>query len=130
MQSLTCSSFPGPQSHCDALSASTIRYRLTNQVGDSCRKYNKITVITDGRAASADAVRQSTKAPRLEIAVIPMVTNVNVQHNMKPVYLGCAISSANTCMEQKQQCIKAKCPFCFVVVLKIPRSCRQTGGVH
>ena len=87
-------------------------------------------VITDGRAASADAVRQSTKAPRLEIAMIPMDTNVNVLHNMKPLYLGCAISSANTCMEQKQQRSKAKCSFSFVVVLKILRSCRQTSGVY
>ena len=130
IQSLTCSSFPGPQSHCNALSASAIRYRLTNQVGDSWKKYNKIKFITDGRAASADAVRQSTKAPRLEIVMIPTDTNVYVLHNMKPLYLGCASSSTNTCMGQKQHCSKAKFPFTFVVLLKILRCCRQRSGVH
>ena len=87
-------------------------------------------VITDGRAASADAVRQSTKAPRLEIAMIPMDAVVNALLNMKPLYLGCAISSTNTCMEQKQQYSKAKCHFSFAVLFKILRSSRQTSGIY
>jgi hypothetical protein len=84
----------------------------------------------DGRAADADPVRQSKKAPRLEIAMIPIGTNVNMLHNMKPLYVGCASSSINTCMVQKQQGITAKCPFSFVVLLKILRSSSQAGGLY
>jgi len=60
-----------------------------------------IIFITDGSAAIAVAVRQSTKAPRLEIAMIPMDAVVYALLNMKPLYLGCASSSTSTCMEQK-----------------------------
>jgi hypothetical protein len=96
----TCASFPGPHSHFNAFSASSIRFFLTNQVGDSVKKQNEIKPIKDGRAANADAVRQSTKAPRLEIPMIPTDTNVSVLLRMNPLNVGSASSSTNTCVKQ------------------------------
>jgi len=86
--------------------------------------------MTDGRAASADAVRQSRKAPRLEIAIIPKLADVDMLHTMNPLYLGSASSSANTCMEQIQQCSKAKFCVYFIVLLHVLRSCRQASDLY
>jgi len=71
--------------------------------------------MTDGRIASADATRQCRKAPRLEIAMIPKQADVDMLHTMNPLYLGSASSSANTCMEQIQQCSKAEFCVYFIV---------------
>lgn len=85
---------------------------------------------TDGRTASADAMRQLTKAPRLEIAKIPKHADVDMLHTMNPLYLGSASSSANTCMEQIQQCSEAKFCVYFIVLLQILRSCRQASDLY
>jgi hypothetical protein len=62
--------------------------------------------------------------------MIPVVTKMYEKLNMKPLYLGCASSSANTCMEHKLQYSKWKCHFSFVALLQALRSSRRTSGVH
>ncbi|PSN45471.1 hypothetical protein C0J52_08667 [Blattella germanica] len=65
-------------------------------VGDSAMNNKVMMFKRHTKPASPEAMRQGSKAPRLDITIIPTVTNVLILQTMNPRYLGSASSSTRT----------------------------------
>ncbi|PSN45473.1 hypothetical protein C0J52_08665 [Blattella germanica] len=70
---------------------------FNSQVGDSSINTSAIRLKKHTKPASPEAMRHGSKAPRLEITVMPTVTNVYMLQTINPRYLGSASSSTSTC---------------------------------